>query len=202
MQALFLKGVLLGFAAAIAPGPLQALFLAQTMATGWRRTMPAALAPLLSDGPIILVVLLILTQVPEQLIRFVRIAGGLFLVSLAYTTLKRLLQENTARSSEPSLASGSLIKATMTNLLNPNPYIFWATVSGPILLDALSESPLHVFSFLLGFYLLLVGGFMAIITIFASGRRLAPQHVPKFLGLAALALGLFGLYQLFTGIRG
>lgn len=202
MQAFFLKGVLLGFAAAISPGPLQALFLAQTMETGWRRTIPAALAPLLSDGPIILLVLFILTQVPEQLIRFVRIGGGLFLVYLAVSTLKGLLQEDDSRLPEPSKKSRSLLKATLTNLLNPNPYIFWATVSGPILLDALDESLLQIFSFLLGFYLLLVGGFMVIITLFASGRRLAPQHVPKFLGLAALALGLFGLYQLLEGISG
>jgi len=202
MQAFLFKGVLLGFAAAISPGPLQALFLAQTMETGWRRTIPAALAPLLSDGPIILIVLFLLTQVPEEMLTFLRISGGLFLVYLALITLNGLRRQDGVKSPSASPVSRGLLRAALTNLLNPNPYIFWATVSAPILLDALAESPLHVFTFLLGFYLLLVGGFMLIITLFASGRRLAPQYIPGFQALAGFALGLIGVYQLFTGISG
>jgi len=202
MHALFLKGVLLGFAAAISPGPLQALFLAQTMETGWRRTIPAAMAPLLSDGPIILIVIFLLTQVPEEMVKFLRISGGLFLVYLALITLNDLRRQDDLESPSVSPVSRGLLKAALTNLLNPNPYIFWATVSAPILLDALAESPLHVFTFLLGFYLLLVGGFMVIITVFASGRRLAPQYIPGFQALAGFALGSIGIYQLYSGISG
>ena len=40
------------FAAAIQPGPLQAFLLARVAAAGWKRTLPAVLAPLLSDIPI------------------------------------------------------------------------------------------------------------------------------------------------------
>ena len=54
------------FAAALQPGPLQAYLLASVAQRGWKRTLPAALSPLLSDGPIILVVLLVLTRLPDS----------------------------------------------------------------------------------------------------------------------------------------
>lgn len=198
----FFQGVLLGLAAAITPGPLQALFLAQTMESGWRRTIPAALAPLLSDGPIIVLVLLVLTQLPETFIRILQIIGGLFLIYLALSSFKQIREVSSAAPSQPALISKNIFKAALTNLLNPNPYIFWGTVSGPILLEALAKSTLHGLAFLLGFYLLLIGGFGVIISLFASGRQLAPQHVPKFLMLAAFILAFFGAYQLYAGVIG
>jgi len=55
-----LIGASLGVSAGAAPGPLQAYLLNQTTQHGWRRALPAVLAPLLSDIPIILLMLFIL----------------------------------------------------------------------------------------------------------------------------------------------
>jgi hypothetical protein len=52
------------FTAAIQPGPLQAFFLSSVAKRGWLRTLPASLAPLLSDGPIAPPVLPVLNRVP------------------------------------------------------------------------------------------------------------------------------------------
>jgi threonine/homoserine/homoserine lactone efflux protein len=41
-----IRGLLLGLPAAAQPGPLQAYLLGLTMRRGWRRALPAALAPL------------------------------------------------------------------------------------------------------------------------------------------------------------
>lgn len=51
----------LAFAAAVQPGPLQAFLVSRVVARGWRHTLPACIAPLLSDGPIAL----LLTQPPR-----------------------------------------------------------------------------------------------------------------------------------------
>ena len=59
-----LQGIGLGLAAVLRPGPFQAHLISQSLSNGWRRTLPAALAPLISDGPIIIVCLLVLRQVP------------------------------------------------------------------------------------------------------------------------------------------
>jgi threonine/homoserine/homoserine lactone efflux protein len=79
----FLIGGGFAFAAAIQPGPLQAFLLSSVTQRGWKRTMPAALSPLLSDGPIALFVLLVLNRLPDALDRFLQVAGGLLLLYLA-----------------------------------------------------------------------------------------------------------------------
>ena len=84
MLTFILSGLALGLPAAAQPGPFQAYLLSQTMKNGWRRTLPAALAPLLSDGPIIILVVLILTRLPPWFLRGVQLAGGAFILFLAW----------------------------------------------------------------------------------------------------------------------
>jgi threonine/homoserine/homoserine lactone efflux protein len=83
-----LQGIGYGFAAAAQPGPLQTYLISQTLRKGWKRSLPAAFAPLLSDGPIIALSLLILSQVPPWFQRFLYIAGGLFVLYLSYGSYK------------------------------------------------------------------------------------------------------------------
>ena len=202
MIAYFIQGLLLGLPAAASPGPLQAFFLSETMRVGWRRTLPTALAPLISDLPIILLVLLILTRTPDWLLRIIRIGGGLFLLYLAASYLVSFRRGSQDESTPEQPIRSSVFKAALTNLLNPNPYIFWGIVAGPILLSALRQSASLGLSFILGFYGTLIGGFILFITIFATGRRFAPRLISSFSLLAIVALALFGLFQLISGIRG
>ena len=83
-----LQGIGYGLAAASQPGPFQTYIISQTLTRGWKRTLPAALAPLVSDGPIILLCVLVLSQVPAWMQRVLYIAGGLFILYLAYGTYK------------------------------------------------------------------------------------------------------------------
>ncbi len=77
-------GITLGFAASVQPGPFIAYLIAQTLSGGWRRALPAAAAPLLSDGPIAVLALLVLTHVPPGFVRWLRVLGGVFILFLAY----------------------------------------------------------------------------------------------------------------------
>ena len=195
-----LQGIGYGFAAAVQPGPFQTYLISQTLAKGWKRTLPAAFAPLISDGPIIALCLLVLSQVPVWLQRFLYIAGGLFILYLAYNAYKswRGFDPNI-----PSIETGtqqSLLKAALINTLNPNPYIYWTLVTGPILLAGWRETPLHGLGFLLGFYLTMILGFSTIIIAFGSARQLGPKVSRILLGVSAIALLCFGLVQLWLGI--
>ena len=67
-----LQGLGYGGAAAAQPGPFQAYLLSQTLKNGLRSTLVAALAPLMSDGPIVLLVLLVLTQMPDWFVAALR----------------------------------------------------------------------------------------------------------------------------------
>ena len=202
MLAYFIQGIFLGFPAAATPGPLQAYFLSQTMRSGWRRTLPSAFAPLVSDGPIILLVLLLLTHTPEWLLRGLRVAGGLFILYLALSAFLVFRKQHETRSTAAESSQKGLIKAVVTNLLNPNPYIFWSLVAGPILVTAWRESSLYGAGFMLGFYGTLIGGFAALIFTFAVAGRLSPRLPRALSGLSAVALFVFGIYHLWLGISG
>lgn len=200
MLEFLLSGLILGLPAAAQPGPFQAYLLVQTMKNGWQRTLPAALAPLLSDGPIILLVVLVLTQLPVWFLRGVRIAGGLFLLYLAWNAYHAFRHADFSAPDPEEAVQQSLIEAAAINALSPGPYLFWGLAAGPILLEAWRQSAAHSASFLLGFYGALIGGFALFIVLFATARRLGPRVSRWLTAFSALALMLFGLYQLWQGL--
>jgi threonine/homoserine/homoserine lactone efflux protein len=196
------QGLVYGFAAAVQPGPYQTYLISQTLSKGWKRTIPAALAPLISDGPIIALCLLVLSQVPGWLQRFLYVAGGLFVLYLAhgaYESWKNFIPNI------PSIETGgqqSVIKAALINILNPNPYIYWTLVTGPILLTGWRETRLNGVGFLAGFYLSIILNLSIIILVFGTARQLGPKVNRALLGISAIALFCFGSYQLWLGIMG
>lgn len=200
MLAFLTQGLVLGGTAAAQPGPLQAYLLSQTLHHGWRKTIPAAFAPLLSDGPIVLFVLLLLTSTPEWSLSVLQVIGGLFLLYLAYGAFKNFKTAVTTLPQPINISNQSLFKATLMNILSPNPYIFWATIAGPIFIAGWREQPLYGVGFVLGFYLTLVGGFLAFVALFAQTKRLDRKTARMLSGISALALFLFALYQIFQGL--
>ena len=196
------QGIGYGFAAAVQPGPFQTYLISQTLTKGWRRTLPASLAPLISDGPIIAICLLVLSQVPAWLQRFLYIAGGLFILYLAYSACKTWKNWDPNIPSAETGAQQSVFKAALINMLNPNPYIFWSLVTGPILLAGWRETPLHGLGFLTGFYVTMILCLCATILMFGSARQLGPKVNRLLVGVSGIALFGFGLFQLWKGMLG
>ena len=200
MFAYLMKGLLLGGWAASQPGPLQAFLLSQTLKNGWRRTIWAAFAPLISDGPILVLVLLILTQMPDWFLTLLRIGGGFFLLYLAWGAYRAFQTTTADVLPESESTQQGVLKAALMNFLSPNPYIFWGTIAGPILLDAWRETAVNGLAFFFGFYGALIGGFMAFVLLFASAKQLDARLNRILSGISAVALFLFGLYQLWQGL--
>jgi small neutral amino acid transporter SnatA (MarC family) len=71
---------------------------------------------------------------------------------------------------------------------------------GPILIEGWRESPALGLSFVLGFYLTMIGTFMAFIYLFGTTRHLGPKITRALSGISALALLIFGIYQIGNGI--
>lgn len=197
-----IQGVGYGLAAASQPGPFQTYLISQSVTRGWKRTLPAALAPLVSDGPIILLCLLALSQVPAWMQRFLYIAGGLFILYLAYGTFKTWKNFDLQTTQPESTGNQSVLKAALMNALSPNPYIYWTLVTGPILIKGWRETPVNGIGFLAGFYLTMVSSLVGIILVFGLASRLGPKFNRTLLGVSAFALLCFGLYQLRLGIIG
>lgn len=195
-----LQGIGFGLAAAAQPGPLQTFLISQSLTRGWKQTLTSAFAPLLSDGPIILLSILVLSQVPDWLQRGLSIAGGLFIIYLAYGTFKAWRGSGLDSVQLRGTDQQTLLKAVTVNILNPAPYLFWTLVTGPILLAGWRETPFHGISFLLGFYGTMVLSLFIIIIVFGTAQRLGPRVSRALLGTSVIALVLFGFYQLWRGV--
>lgn len=203
MFAYVVQGLSLGISAAAQPGPFQTYLIGQSLKIGWRRALPAVLAPLISDGPIITVMLLVLTRFPANFLRAVQIAGGLYVLFLAWKSYK------TWRYYQPVIVTGeaqeehqSVLQAAMMNFLSPGPYIFWSLLAGPVLIKGWQETPARGLGFLFGFYFALIGGMVTLTILFGVARQLGPKVNRALIGISAAALLGFGVYQLITGILG
>jgi len=197
-----IQGVGYGLAAASQPGPFQTYLISQSVTRGWKRTLPAALAPLVSDGFIIAVCLLVLSQVPPWLERFLYLAGGLFVLYLAYGAFKSWRDFDMKTPQAEASGGQSILEAALTNALSPNPYIFWTLVTGPILIKGWRETPVNGIGFLAGFYTAMITSLVAIILLFGLASRFGPKVSRILLGVSALALFGFGSYQVWLGITG
>ena len=195
-----LQGLGYGFAAAVQPGPFQTYLISQTLSKGWKRTFPMVLAPLLSDGPIILLCLLVLSQVPAWLQRFLYIAGGSFILYLTCGAYKAWMNFDSNISSAESGPQQGLLKAALVNMLNPNPYLYWTLVTGPILLTAWRETPSNGLGFISGFFGSLIFSLSVIVLVFGTAKQFGPKVNRALLGVSAIALFCFGLYQLWRGM--
>jgi threonine/homoserine/homoserine lactone efflux protein len=190
------------FAAAVQPGPFQAYLISQTLTNGWRRTIPAAFAPLLSDGPIIVLMLFLLSRMPTLLVQILQCAGGLFLFYLAagaFKTWRNFEREYKA----PSRSSRqTVLKAAMVNVLNPAPYLGWSLVMGPLLIKGWRETPVNGIALLIGFYTSLILMTLGIMLLFSTARNLGQRVNRVLVGISGIALACFGIYELWLGIMG
>ncbi len=202
MLTYLILGITYAFAAAVQPGPLQAYVASQTLTHGWRRTLPAAFSPLLSDGPIIVLVLVVLTRLPAWLIPGLRLAGGVLLLGLAAAAARTWWRWKTAPPAQETRPPRSLLGATVVNLLNPGPYLGWSLILGPLLLKGWRETPAHGVALLAGFYGTMVTSMLGFIVLVGTARGLGPRANRNLIGASALALAALGVWQLWSWATG
>lgn len=192
-------GITLGFAAGIQPGPFQTFLISRTLQHGWRPTLPAAGAPILSDVLPVTLALLLLTSVPVWVQNTLYFVGGFFLLFLAYRAFHAFREY--ALNQSVSLESGrqSLFKAVVVNLANPNPYVFWSLVAGPLLLKGWREAAVNGIAMVSGFYATIVLTSALIVLLSAGVGKLFPRVNRILIGVSVIALALFGFYQLWLG---
>lgn len=195
----FLQGLTLGFSATATPGPFQAFLLAQTLKNGWQRTLPAALAPLVSDGPIIFLVFLVLTQTPAWFLNVLQLAGGLFILFIARGVFASLHGPRETPTISTEATRQNFFQAVLMNALSPGPYVFWSVIAGPIVLEGWRQSPGLGLIFMIGFYGALIGGNMIFVVLFATASQLGPKASWILRVISVGALVIFGLYQIWTG---
>ena len=192
-----LIGMSYALSAATQPGPLQAFFLAKIAENGWRRTLPAAFAPLVSDGPIALVAILLLQSLPVSFRDYLQFAGGLLLLYLAWRSLQGLRKEPEPEDENLSSQPKTILQAALINLLNPNPYLGWSLVMGPAVLDAWGKQPGYAITLLLAFYITMISASMIVIYLMGQALLLGPNARSRLTLISALLLAGLGLYFLY-----
>ncbi len=188
------------FAAAVQPGPLQAFLFSRALTSGWKRTLPACFSPLLSDLPIVIVALFVLGRLPLRAQHGLRIAGGVLLVYLAWLTLRQWRGSAEATVQADTSAPRTLVQATAVNLLNPNPYLSWAIVLGPIVVAAWHVRPANAIALLVAFYVTLIVTTAAMVVVVGTARFLNARVQRALIGVSAVVLAALGVYLFVAGV--
>lgn len=188
MIASITAGIVLGLSAGFSPGPFLALVISQSLEHGPREGVKVAFAPLITDTPIVLFVVFLLARVADSrvVLGAITLAGGAFLLYLAYESFRATGPNLDARPAQPQ----SVRKGVMVNFLNPHPYLFWLTVGCPIIIKAWAVNPFAAMAFLAGFYGCLIGSKVLVAVCAGSARRFFAGrpyvYTMRFLGVLLL----------------
>lgn len=163
------SGIVLGLTAGVAPGPLLTLVVTQTVNYGVKEGFKTALAPLITDPPIIFLSFFIgakLACSPMPL-GLLSMAGAGYIGYLAWQSLK----VQSTDQAPANLSANSIQKGVLTNFLNPHPYLFWITVGIPFILKSWASGPWGALTWLAFFYVMLVGSKMAVAMVIGRSKN-------------------------------
>ena len=186
-------GSILGLSAGFAPGPLLTLVISETLRHDIRAGIKVALAPMITDLPIIMLTLFILVKLSgfHKVLGIISCMGGFFVLYLGWQSMvTRGVKLNLQETRSKSLAKGIIV-----NTLNPHPYLFWFGVGGPTITKAMKLSMVAPLAFVCSFYVLLVGSKILIALLVGKSRSFLTGkgyiHTIRLLGVALCALAIF-----------
>jgi threonine/homoserine/homoserine lactone efflux protein len=196
-----LLGAGIGLVAGVSPGPVLTLVVAETLRGGWLRGAAVAAGPLLADGPIVLLALSVLAQLPPGFVPAISILGGVFLVYLAVTvglTGRRAVLPRGRRVS----ARGGFLTGLLARGLSPNPYLFWFLVGGPTLMQASRAGWWPACAFLAGYYSTVVGSNVGLALVLHRWIGLLSERFYRGLLLvSSLILAAYGAGLVAHGVQ-
>jgi len=185
-------GIVFGLSAGMAPGPLLVLVISQTLRHGFAEGVKTALAPLITDVPIVIAsVLAVFTMRDiDFVLALLSLSGGLYLFYLAHETFAVTPPSADDARDVPH----SVRKGAITNALNPHPYLFWVTVGAPTIVTAAERGPVAPALFIALFYCFLVGSKVVMAAVVERSRFiLAGRGYTFVMKIAACLLFVFGV---------
>jgi threonine/homoserine/homoserine lactone efflux protein len=186
-------GMILGLSAGLAPGPLLTLVISETLAHDIRAGIKVALAPLVTDLPIVVFTVFVLSRLSgfHSILGAISLVGGGLVMAMGIKGLRsRGVVVDMAQARPRSLAKGILV-----NILSPHPYLFWLSVGAPTMTRAWGVHIFAAAAFVASFYCLLVGSKITLAVLAGKSKKFLTGHgyitTMRFLGLALCALALF-----------
>jgi len=191
-----LFGMTIGLAAGLSPGPLITLVISETLTKGKKEGIEVAVSVLISELPIILFVLVILSSIAEKTIPLgvISLLGACFLIYLGLLNLRANVKESRNHLGEDN----ALLRGITANLLNPNAYMFWLTIGGPRILESVRVHSSVAIFFIFGFYMMLVGSKIAVAIVVDKSKTLVKSRYYTYI---TRALGAVLIVFAFTFVR-
>jgi threonine/homoserine/homoserine lactone efflux protein len=196
-----LAGLAIGLAAGISPGPLQTLVITSTLRRGFGAGWRVAIAPLLTDVPIVGLAIIAVGSLPDSLVEGLGLAGGLIVVAFGIWELR------SASGPLPPIEVDKgdrtdLWKGVAVNVVSPHPWVFWFAAGAPLLVRAAEADPWRAGLFLVGFYATLIGSKVAIAAVVAAGRdRLSEAWRRRLIVIGGGLLIVGGLVLVVEALR-
>ena len=190
----------LGLSAGFSPGPLLTLVIAQSRRYGTREGIKVAIAPLVTDAPIIAVSVLIVSRLAgiHYALGIISMSGGLFVLYLAWETFRA----EHPSSGMPQVRAGSIARGIAVNALSPHPYIFWITVGAPVVIRAYRESPLWAVLFIVSFLVCLIGAKVLVAFLVGRSKKLLTGKIYRLIMVSlGIALFIFALALIRDGLK-
>jgi len=192
-------GLSLGLSAGLAPGPLLALVIQRSMQGGLASGLRIAVAPLLTDLPIVVLSFLLVGRLPEAGLDIMLGIGGLFVLWLGINAYRHA--GDGIDTTAPTSARQDFLHGALINFLNPHPYLFWVAVGAPTVVRAWRSEPWLTVVFIVSFYALLIGSKVTFAFVFSRARALPQRQYTRMIRFSSLLLLVAGALMLFTAWR-
>jgi threonine/homoserine/homoserine lactone efflux protein len=211
---LVFQGLGYGFLAGITIGPFLGYVINIVLTRGWQRSLPLITIPVVIDTPIIIIFLNVLNELPDYALDVMSIVGGTFVLWLGVTTYRdnrRVAAERKKSITDTSPGLTPLpgerplieiyLRGLLVNALNPAPYLFWSTVSGPIVLDGIRDGGIgYGLAFLVAYYAVFLSLIFILMLIVGRLGELNEQMDRYMLPLTIVLMFVLGLGLLGAGI--
>lgn len=188
---------MLGLSAGFAPGPLLTLVISETLQHDYKSGAKVALAPIITDLPIIILTLFILSKLSNfhNILGGISLIGGLFILFMGYQSIRTKGVETNFNE----IQIRSFAKGVLANALSPHPYLFWFSVGAPIMTKAISQNINAAMAFIISFYVFLVGSKILLAILIGKSKFLLSSNAYiftiRFLGLVLCVLAIVLLHD-------
>jgi len=193
-------GAFFGLTAGISPGPLLTLVITETLKHNKKEGIKIAIAPLITDLPIIIVTYFIFSKLSQFniLLSLISFLGGIFFAYLGYETIKTKGLYYEAQQ----LKAESLKKGITANILNPHPYVFWLTVGIPTAFKAYEINLITVILYFFLFYVLLIGSKIGVALLVEKSKTFLTNKAYRLtMKILGTALFIFAALFIYDGIN-
>jgi threonine/homoserine/homoserine lactone efflux protein len=193
-------GTVLGLSAGFAPGPLLTLVISETLQHDIKAGIKVALAPLVTDLPIIILTLFILSKLSNfhNILGVISLIGGFFVLFMGYQSIRAKAIEINLKS----VKKQSFMKGILANSLNPHPYLFWFSVGAPTMTKAINQNINAALAFIISFYVLLLGSKIILAILVGKSKFLLSSNAylftMRFLGLMLCVLAIVLFHDAFN----